>query len=157
MNARRLNRRAPADRLAGAGVSTARRRGSFVVEVSAAVVLLGLVMVMAVEFLAWRTGELQALERQRWAVAEARNVIERVAALPVKQRTPEALASLNLSARTAKALPEGQVSVKVEPDPELPRLARIGVTVSWRSKVRQESVRLTRFAVAVNTPGEARR
>jgi hypothetical protein len=112
------------------------------VEVSAAIVLLGILLILATQVLAWRATERQDLERRRWALSEARNVIERVTALPPDRLNPDALARLDLGSRVRDALPQGRVDVSLEPSAE-DGLVRVGVTVSWAGQVEREDVRLT--------------
>lgn len=125
-----------------APVSRRRRSaGHMLVDVSAAVVLLGILLVLAAQLLAWRATERQELERRRWALSEAHNVIERVAVLPSDRLKSDALAPLDLGSRARDVLPHGRVDVSLEPSDG--GLVRVAVTVSWAGKVEREDVRLT--------------
>jgi hypothetical protein len=125
------------------------------IDVSASVVLLGILLVLAVQLLAWRASDAPSVERRRWALAEARNVVERVASLPADSLTDPALAALGLEASAQAALPEGQVEVRLQPQTDVAGLVRIDVVVSWREKAGRESVRLARFT-APGTDQETR-
>jgi hypothetical protein len=119
------------------------------IDVSASVVLLGILLVLAVQLLAWRASDAPSVERRRWALAEARNVVERVASLPADSLTDPALAALGLEASAQAALPEGQVEVRLQPQTD------VAGVVSWREKAGRESVRLARFT-APGTDQETR-
>lgn len=111
------------------------RRGVTLFEVSAAGILLAAAMVMSLQVLGSIAANERAAERRQWAVQEAANVLERLAALDWAEVTPERAAAAELSAPAREALPGGQLVVEVTgPADDTADAKRIVVEVRWRNQ-----------------------
>lgn len=107
-----------------------RRRAYILAETVAAGLILGAAMILTVRLLGWTAAERRAAERRGWAVQEAANAMEALAALPFDRLTAEtATATARLSDLAGAVLPEGQVEARVVEDPPM---KRIDVRVRWK-------------------------
>jgi Tfp pilus assembly protein PilV len=124
------------------------RRGSMLVEVTMATVILMIVMTVAVKTLALAARERSAAERRERALAEASNVMERLTAEPFDEVTPERAHALVLPPLARQVLAHGELSVDVsaaEPAPGGVAAKRVAVGLRWRNRTGEweTPVRLT--------------
>lgn len=126
--------------------SRMRRRGVLLTEAVVAGVMLAAAMAMTAKLAGWTAAQRREAERRGWAVQEAANAMEGLAALPFDRLTTEtARASAKLSASAGAVLPGGQIDAEViEEDDGLPR-KRIDLAVRWNggSGGAEAPVRLT--------------
>jgi hypothetical protein len=81
----------------------------------------------------------RAQQNARFRALEAANgVLEAARAMGWEELTPEWAASQRQTADPW--LPEGEMTVKVEPDRELPALKRVTVTVAWQISAQRPPV-----------------
>jgi hypothetical protein len=113
------------------------RRGFTLLEVSLAGLLLVVLMAITVQMLAWVASERRAADRRQWAIQEAANVMEHLAARPWENLTADHVASIELSAPARDVLPEAELQVTVVVEPDQPNAKRLGVTVRWHPRPEQ--------------------
>jgi Tfp pilus assembly protein PilV len=111
-----------------------RRRGSLLVEVTMAAVLLMIAMTLTVKVLGLVALERRASERRQRALFEVANVMERISAHPFDEVTPELARRLTLSPPARQSLPDSELAVDVaETEPGQGRSAkRIAIRLRWR-------------------------
>jgi hypothetical protein len=124
-----------------------RRRGSLLVELAMATVLLMIAMTLTVKVLAIVASERRASERRQCALIEVANVMERITAYPFDQVTPALAGRLALSRAAHESLPDSELAVDVaasEPGPGQ-STKRIAIRLRWRGSGGEWSapVRLT--------------
>jgi hypothetical protein len=113
----------------------AARRGFFLVEVTAGVLVLLAVLAMTVQLLAWSGAARRETRHRQWALNEAQNVLDLVTALPPAALTTEALAGRKLGERAERALPGGTLTVTAEPDAAGGVASRrVAVAITWRGR-----------------------
>lgn len=131
--------------------SRPRRRAYVLAETAVAGLLVGAAMVLAVKLLGWTAAERRAAERRGWAVQEAANAMEAIAALPFDRLSiASAEAAAKLSRSASEVLPGGRIEVQVADDPPL---KRIDLAVRWQgtSGVSEAPVRLTAWVASKGT------
>ena len=119
------------------------RRAVFLAETAAAGLILALAMVLIVRLVSWTAVERRSAERRGWAIQEAANAMEVLAALPFDRlTTASARAAAKLSPSAAAILPGGAVEVAVSDEAPM---KRISLSIRWAGPSgRPESpVRLT--------------
>jgi hypothetical protein len=111
-----------------------KRRGSLLVEVAMATVLLMIAMTMTVRVLGWVASERRSSERRQRAVLEVSNVMERITAYPFEEVTPDLARRITLSDAARALLPDSELSVGVVDCPSEEGLAarRIAIRLRWR-------------------------
>ena len=111
-----------------------RQRGSLLVEVAMATVLLMIAMSLTVKVLSFVALERRASERRQGALVEVANVMERITAYPFDQVTPELARRLTLSPAARQSLPDSELAVDVAgSEPGQSRSAkRIAISLRWR-------------------------
>lgn len=130
------------------------RRGFLLMEVAAAVALIGLVLVLTVRLVAFIGAERRADEHRRWATEEAQNILGRLALLDGADRTADRVAALGLDARIRRRLPGGRLDIRLDPTDGEPRGTRVRVEVRWRGRGGQEAAPV-RLATWIYPPREA--
>jgi hypothetical protein len=110
----------------------APRRGSLLLETSAALLLLAALTTVCLQFLWAVSDQRRQLYTQLTATQEAANLLERTAALSWDELAGDAPAKLVLSAQARQALPEGRCEIHVEGPSGDPPSKRIVVTACWR-------------------------
>jgi hypothetical protein len=112
------------------------RRGSLLVEVAMATVLLMIAMALTVKVLTLLGHERRSVERRQQALAEVANLMERVTAYPFEQVTPELARRITLSSAALAALPDPELALEVSDcPPEQGRTARrIAIRLRWRGR-----------------------
>lgn len=109
------------------------RRGLTLVEITIAVFLLAVSMILTVRVLGWVASERRAGERRQCATREAANVMERLAALPWERVTADTAKSLTFSDTARQSLPSGELDVTVD-EPAGSDAKRMSVRVRWRNR-----------------------
>ena len=108
-----------------------RRRGFTLLEISAAGILLAVMMTICLQFFRATAAQRRAIQDHRTAIREADNLMERVCARPWEELTPEGVAGVQLSEEARRALGGSQVEIDVtQPDDE-PDGKRITVLLRW--------------------------
>ena len=113
------------------------RRGFTLLEVSVAGLLLAILMAITVQMLGWVASERRATERRQWAIQEAANVMEQLAAQSWEKLTSDHVAAIELSAQARQVLPDAELQVTVVVEPEQPGTKRLSVTVRWQPRPEQ--------------------
>jgi hypothetical protein len=111
-----------------------RRRGSLLVEVTMAAVLLMIAMTLTVKVLGLVALERRTSERRQRALIEVANVMERISAHPFDEVTAELAGRLTLSPPARQSLPESELAVEIlgaEPGPGR-SAKRIAIKLRWR-------------------------
>jgi Tfp pilus assembly protein PilV len=123
------------------------RRGSLLVEVSMATVVLMIIMTVAIKILGFAAHERGASDRRQRAVLEAANVMERITANSFDEVTSESVRRTALPKSVLEALPGSELALDVTTiDRAADRTAkRITVRLRWRDRGGQweAPVRLT--------------
>ncbi len=111
-----------------------RRRGSLLVEVAMAAVLLMIAMTLTVKVIGLVALERRASERRQRALVEVANVMERITAYPFDEVTPELAGRLTLSPPARQSLADSELAVDVAgSEPGQGRSAkRIAIKLRWR-------------------------
>jgi hypothetical protein len=110
------------------------RRGSLLVEVAMAAVLLMIAMGLTVKVLGLVAVERRASERRQRALFEVGNLMERITAYPFDEVTPELGRRLALTPTSAQSLPDAQLAVDIAgSEPGAGRSAkRVAIRLRWR-------------------------
>jgi hypothetical protein len=114
----------------GGGAMT--RKGSMLVEVSAAMMMLAVLTTVCLEFFSAVSEQRRQLFTQLTATQEAANLLERTEAWGWEELSSEAAAKLQLSDQARKTLPEGRFEMLVEGPSGDPPAKRVLVSVCWR-------------------------
>ena len=128
-----------------------RRRGISLMEMTAAGILLAVMMTVCLQFLRATGHQRRGLQARRTAIQEAANVMERVCARPWGELTPELAAQVQRSEEARRALPDGELQVEVTPTDQEPDGKRVAVVVRWPGGPEQpdRSVRLVAWKYRV--------
>ncbi len=110
------------------------RRGFGLIEMTVAIMLLAVGMVVTVQVVGWVATERRAVERRERAALEASNLMERAAARPWDALTAEGLAPVGLADAARRALPGSAVSWAVAELDAPPRSKRVTLEVRWRDR-----------------------
>jgi hypothetical protein len=106
--------------------------GFTIAEVVIATAILAALMVVVTEVGYHSMRERARIAHRQTALETAGNVLEAARARPWDELTPEWAAKQDLTEETKSALPEGSLTVRVEPVPERPRIRRVTVEVRWQ-------------------------
>ena len=107
------------------------RRGTTLVEIVVAGILLGTVMSIAVPALGWVVRERRAADRRQQATLEVENLMEQITARGWDEITQETAANLELPDQVMQQLPEASLSCTVETKPDAPDAKRIHIELAW--------------------------
>ena len=120
------------------------RRAFLLLETITAGLLVGLAMVLTVRLLAWSATQRRSAERRGWAVQEAANVMETLAAAPFAELDDATAAQLAKGGGPG-ALPGHRLRAAVRTEPD--GMKRIDVAVTWRGAagIDDAPVRLTHW------------
>ncbi len=129
-----------------------RHRGFTLLEMAIGAVLLGVVMALTVQILAWSASERRVSERRQRALYEASTLLERLASLPASKLTPETLDGARLSEDTQKALPGGRLKVAVADAADGLRKLTVEIQYVDRAGEPVAPVRLTAFLADRGSP-----
>ena len=109
-----------------------KHRGFTLIEVFMALILLGALTALCLEFFAGVTGQQKEQNAELAATQEAANVMERLAAVAWDDLPKQTGEKLPLSPQARKMLPEPRIEVKVDEATGSPPARRIAVAVCWR-------------------------
>jgi hypothetical protein len=111
-----------------------KRRGSLLVEVAMATVLLMIAMTLVVKVLGWVGHERRSTERRQRALIEVANIMERITAYPFEQVTPDLARRITLSDTARGLLPDAELAVDVsDSKPDAGGSSRrIALRLRWR-------------------------
>jgi hypothetical protein len=110
-----------------------KRRGSMLVELLAAAVLLAAAGAISVELAAAVGAGRRALADRQLASQEAANLMERLAAMPVEDLTSEAAHTLPLSAE-GRRLSGAKAAIETTEVDGPPRAIRVAVSIQWEDR-----------------------
>lgn len=123
-----------------------RRRGITVIELAAAVLLLGVAMSVTAQLLGAIAYERRAVGRREVAAREVGNLMEHLTARPWDRLTPDAVKEVRLSEPTANALPGAELAVTVDEAAaaDVPG-KRVAIRLRWHNRAGEfdAPVRLT--------------
>jgi hypothetical protein len=110
------------------------RRGSLLIEVAMAAVLLMIAMGLTVKVLGLVAVERRASERRQRALSEVGNLMERITAYPFDEVTPELGRQLALTSASRQSFPGAELAVDVaDNEPGAGRSAkRVAIRLRWR-------------------------
>jgi hypothetical protein len=116
-------------------LTRSRRRGSLLVEVAMAGVLLTIAMTLTIRVLGTVAAERRASEHRQRALVEVANLMERITAYPFDEVTPEVARRLKLSPPAERSLPDSELAVDIaSSEPGQGRSAkRIAIKLRWRT------------------------
>ncbi len=109
-----------------------KRRGFTLFEVSVAIMSLGALTALSLEFFAGVTGQQKEQNAELAATQEAANVMERLAAVAWDDLSKQPGGKFELSPQAGKMLPEGRVEVKVDEAAGSPSARHVAVAICWR-------------------------
>jgi hypothetical protein len=108
------------------------RRGVLLAETAAATLLLAIAMAMIIRLVGWMALERRNAERRGWAIQQAANAMETLAAMPFDRLSTESARSATaLSPSARQVLARGEIEASVTDDPPM---KRIDVSVRWTGK-----------------------
>jgi type II secretory pathway pseudopilin PulG len=108
-----------------------RRSGFTIMETAIALALLAFVMVLVAQLGTWTLAERVRAEERLAAIEGVANVLEAARARPWKDLTPDWAAEQKLTSDLADRLHEAVLTVRVEPEPDRPRIKRVTVQLGW--------------------------
>jgi hypothetical protein len=108
------------------------RRGSSLMEVSAAMLILALVLPMVAQLGYWSIMQRARGQSRQAALDLAHNILESARAIPLDALTPEWASAQKIPADIAPLLPAGTLTVKITPEKE--QVRRVAVTVAWQTE-----------------------
>jgi Tfp pilus assembly protein PilV len=120
--------------ISGRAAATWRRRAFTMVEVAITSLLLVIAMTVTLQVLGWVASERRAVDRRQYAIHEAANLMERLAARPWDQLTTGAVKDLALSELARQTLPGAELSVAAEETGEPIGAKRLSVRLRWRNR-----------------------
>jgi len=119
-----------------------KRRGTSIVEMIVASVLLAAVMAASVQMLVVSSAGRRALQRRQVALQEASNLMEHLAARPWDDLTPQGVAAVQPSQWARQALSQPSVKIEIATSPDDPAAKRIAVTLDWRQAAGRQRPRV---------------
>ena len=121
------------------------RRGSSIVEMIAAGVLLGVIFVTMVPVLSWAGAQRQSAEQRQWALQEVANLMERVSLQPWESLSEKTLSQLPLSEECRKRLRDANLAIRVVEEDPVPASKRVVLELRWKDRTGQtvSPIRLT--------------
>ncbi|MFH1264389.1 MAG: hypothetical protein ABIK89_01590 [Planctomycetota bacterium] len=121
-----------------------RRRGSSLLEVTAAGILLAMMLTVSLQFFRATAAQRRGLQARRTAVEEVANVMERLSARPWEELTAENAGQVEPSPEVRQALSGSELKIDVLQTEGEPEGKRITVALRWPAGPEQpdRSVRL---------------
>jgi hypothetical protein len=116
-------------------VTGRRRRGFTVTEIALALGALATVAIIVAQLATWSLAERARADARLEAVEAATNVLEEARARPWDELTPEWAEAQRLPDHLAQRWRDGRLAVRVEPEPERPKVKRVTVEVRCGSNV----------------------
>jgi Tfp pilus assembly protein PilV len=120
--------------ISGRAAATWRRRAFTMIEVAITSLLLLIGMTVTLQVLGWVASERRAADRRQYAIHEAANIMERLAARPWDQLTTGAVKDLALSESARQTLPGAELSVAAEETGEPIGSKRLSLRLRWRNR-----------------------
>lgn len=108
------------------------RRAFTVLEVTVAIGLLTLALVLAAQVGVWSLGDRRRSTLREEALEAAANVLETAQAADWESVTPAWAAAQRLPEALGRRLPKGKLTVRVEPEKARPLTKRVTVVIDWR-------------------------
>jgi type II secretory pathway pseudopilin PulG len=108
-----------------------RRNGFTIMETAIALALLSFAMVLVAQLGTWTLAERARADERLAALEGVANVLEAARARPWADLTPEWAAEQRLTDDLADRLHEAVLTVRVEPEPDRPRVKRVTVQLGW--------------------------
>jgi prepilin-type N-terminal cleavage/methylation domain-containing protein len=109
------------------------RQGVTLIEITAALSVMGLAMIAAAQIHALTSLQMLRNQQQNIALHEASNLVEQLSAMSYDQLTEERVAAISLSGDTARRLPQASLSIAVQDMPgDLPA-RRYRLRLQWRT------------------------
>ena len=108
-----------------------RRSGFTIMETVIALGMLSLAMVLVAQLGTWTLAERKRADERFAAIEGAANVLEAARARPWAELTPEWAAEQRLTDDLADRLRKAVLTVRVEPEPDRPRVKRVTVQLEW--------------------------
>jgi prepilin-type N-terminal cleavage/methylation domain-containing protein len=107
------------------------RRGFTAVEMTLALTLLGVVMVLVARASYSATAERWRTAARQGALEAATNLLEVARARSWDALTPEWAAAQRLPEAWTQTQPDGKLDVQIEPEASVPHAKRVTVTIGW--------------------------
>jgi Tfp pilus assembly protein PilV len=107
------------------------RRGTTLIEVTVALLVLSAAMLALVQMLSLATQQRRLTEVRRIALEEVANQAERVAALPWDRVTADKLTNWEPSAALLTAIPHAKCQIAVSDEAGLPAARRVHLEIAW--------------------------
>ncbi len=107
------------------------RRGFTLIELTAATVMLGVLIVVSVRMLAATAAADRAAWQRQAAWQEAANLMERIDAMPWEQIDPAHVDQLQLPERLEQSLPNSSLELAIGTRLDQPDVKQITVTIGW--------------------------
>jgi len=135
-----------------------KQRGFTLIEALVSCLLLAVLTTLCLELVGASMAQRKAAALREIALQEAASAMERVAATRWEDLTPAVLGKIALSREGAAALPDGVVTVQLQPSEETPLAKQITVEVRWAPARGKPAlrVRLVAFRYSVSKPAEDR-
>ena len=125
------------------------RRGISILEMVISLVLLGAMMTMTMQFLAWSVKTHRGAERRQFAAQELANSMEQLAALPWDELTPERAAATRISDQAHAVLEQPVLTVTIASSDSDPNTKQIAMELTWQNEAGEYGVpvRLTTWKI----------
>jgi Tfp pilus assembly protein PilE len=129
------------------------------IEVSAAIVLLGALATVVMQALEWTLVERREAERREVAMLEAANAMERLSVAKWESLSPRESTEEPLSAIAKQSLPSGRLTTEVKAAGDDPAARRLIVEVHWLNRAGEEDmpVRLTTWVYEKRGPADQKK
>jgi type II secretory pathway pseudopilin PulG len=108
-----------------------RRTGFTIMETAIALALLCFAMVLVAQLGTWTLAERARAEERLAAIEGVANLLEAARARPWADLTPQWAAEQRLTDNLADRLHEAVLTVRVEREPDRPRVKRVTVQLAW--------------------------
>jgi hypothetical protein len=92
------------------------RRGSMLVEMAIAALMLSVAMAMTVKVLGYAGQQRRSVEQRQRALFEVANIMERIAADPFDEVTADRVRRLSISPAAAGSLPGAELTIEMKPE-----------------------------------------
>ena len=110
-------------------------RGFTILECVAALSILAMVMLLVVQTGYWSMRERIRTASRHAALELASNILESARAGPFETLTPDWAAGQKLPEESGRLLSKAQLTVRVEPEKNLPHTKRVTVEIRWQTEV----------------------
>jgi hypothetical protein len=114
-----------------APLSAAIRRGFLMMELAVTLGIFGIALILTAQLATFAIAEQTAAHERLAAIEFADNLLEAARAQPWTALTPEWAAAQKLPEEWADRVQNPKLMVRLEPEPDRPRLKRVTVEVRW--------------------------